>query len=258
MTRSVVFIHGAWFTPLSWRGFGERFFARGYPVTAPAWPEADVPMRHLRRAPPPALADVGFAQLVEHYERIAGAHTEPPILVGHGFGALVVQTLLDRGVGSAGIALASIVPGYRNVPAVIAALPVLAAWNGGGKIHRLPFRAFARRYANGIAEADQRALHEFYVAPTPGRVFFDVHLSRGEDLDLTRSNAPLLLVAGASDRIATPKAVRAAYAVEKKSPAATALKVFPGMAHAMTVMPGWEQVADVAVAWLEDPKRGEL
>ena len=46
-------------------------------------------------------------EIVDHYERFVLALDEPPILIGHGVGGLVVQALLDRGLGTCGVAVAS-------------------------------------------------------------------------------------------------------------------------------------------------------
>jgi hypothetical protein len=38
------------------------------------------------------------------------AQAEPPILIGHSFGGLIVQQVLDRDDGSAGVALDAVAP----------------------------------------------------------------------------------------------------------------------------------------------------
>src|SRR5690242_15344221 len=103
--RTVVFVHGAWVTPGCFDRFGMRFEARGHPCLAPAWPYDDRPVEELRADPAPELAHQGVTEIVDHYDRIVRAQPEPPILVGHSFGGLFVQMLLDRGLGAAGVAL---------------------------------------------------------------------------------------------------------------------------------------------------------
>ena len=65
---------------------------------------------------------------VEHLAGIVPALESPPILIGHSFGGALVQILLDRGLGAAGIAIDSVpTEGVRTLPAsqVRAAFPVL-------------------------------------------------------------------------------------------------------------------------------------
>lgn len=85
----------------------------------------------IRARPPEGLRRLSVGAIVDHFEAFARALPEPPLLVGHSFGGLFVQHLLDRGVGVAGAAInptpiAGILPG----PATLgAALPALARWN---------------------------------------------------------------------------------------------------------------------------------
>ncbi len=96
MSRTVVFIHGAWVTPKCWESFDGFFRDRGFATLAPAWPGKERSIEAIR-SDPSALAGLGIAEIVDHYERIIRALPEPPILVGHSFGGLFVQILLDRG-----------------------------------------------------------------------------------------------------------------------------------------------------------------
>ena len=47
MSKTIMFIHGAWLTPLSWELFRERFEAAGYETLAPAWPLEDLPIEDI-------------------------------------------------------------------------------------------------------------------------------------------------------------------------------------------------------------------
>jgi len=182
------------------------------------------------------------------------------VILGHSFGGLFTEIMLDRGLGTAGVALdpAPIKGVMPGLDAVVGALPVLLKWNGWNSVHTMSFQSFFTRFANGLNEADARAAYERYVAPTPGRVYFDAVLNRGNAIDPMRRKVPLLLTLGGKDRTATPGSVRASYAVQKKSPAITALKAFPGKSHFLASMPGWEEVADFVLAWLENPEAGEF
>ena len=51
-------------------------------------------------------AQLGIEEIVAHYETIINELEQPPIIVGHSFGGLMTQILLDRGLGSAGVAIA--------------------------------------------------------------------------------------------------------------------------------------------------------
>jgi pimeloyl-ACP methyl ester carboxylesterase len=112
MPATVVFIHGAWLTPASWDRFRGRFEARGYETIAPPWPFNDRPIEELRRAPDPGLAQLTIGKLADHFEELVRALPEPPILVGHSFGGLLVQKLMDRGRGSVVVAIDPVPPRF--------------------------------------------------------------------------------------------------------------------------------------------------
>src|SRR5215831_11115609 len=102
----IVLIHGLWLTALSWERWVERYKTRGFEVIARSWPgmEGDVDaIRH----DPTKLEHVGIMEVVEHYEGIVKALARPPIIMGHSFGGLITQILLDHGLGVAGVAFDS-------------------------------------------------------------------------------------------------------------------------------------------------------
>ena len=63
--------------------------------------------------------------------------------------------------------------------------------------------------------------------------------------------APLLLILGASDRTVPAPTVRSTYRRQSRSPVATELKAYPNRSHFHIAEPGWEAVADDAIAWVE-------
>lgn len=101
----VVFVHGAWFHALSWEAWAERFTSRGFTVWAPGWPGEPDSVREARRRTD-VLRGLGLDALTDHFGRLAASFDEPPVLIGHSVGGLVVQHLLGRGLGRAAVAVA--------------------------------------------------------------------------------------------------------------------------------------------------------
>jgi pimeloyl-ACP methyl ester carboxylesterase len=254
MSRSIVFIHGAWLTPASWNLFKGRYERRGYTCLAPPWPYDGRAVAELRRAPVPDLAQLGIAEIVSHYADVIRACAEPPILIGHSFGGLLVQLLLDRGLGAVGVAIdPAPIKGVLPGPSALrAALPVLLTWKGWTRVARMSFAAFQRDFAHTLSEAGQREAYDRYIVPTPGRVYFENGLGIESAVDFENpARAPLLLIAGLNDRTIEPGMVRATYRKQRRSPAVTALKEFPGRTHFLIASPGWEEVADFCLEWGE-------
>src|SRR5436305_15252588 len=103
-------------TALSMDVWVKHYGEKGYSVTAANWPGMEGDIELLRRDPS-NFASLGLADVVDHYEQIIRELETPPIIIGHGFGGLVTQILLDRGWGAAGVAVAPApVKGVRRLP----------------------------------------------------------------------------------------------------------------------------------------------
>src|ERR687886_2921709 len=113
---TIVLIHGLWVTPRSWEHWIERYEGRGYRVLAPAYPSLEVEVEALNEDPSPIEA-LTVPAVVEHYEGIVGELETPPIIMGHSFGGLLTQILLDHGYGAAGGGIKSApTEGVRGTP----------------------------------------------------------------------------------------------------------------------------------------------
>lgn len=253
MTTTVMLIHGAWLAPSCWAPFKARYEAAGLHVIAPAWPHDERPIEQLRAAPQPELARLTIGRIVDHYERLIRAMDTPPILIGHSFGGLIVQLLLDRGLGAAGVAIDPAPP--RGVPpslvALYGALPIFLAWRGWRRTLTMSGRSFAWGFVQTLPPAEQRRLYDELVVPTPGRIYYQSAFASREtgvafDND---GRAPLLLIAGAADRTVVRTTVAAVHRKYRRSTAITDYREFEGRPHLLIMTPGWEEIADVAIDW---------
>ena len=172
---TIVLIHGLWMTPLSWEHWVDRYTKRGFNVMAPAWPGMDGDIDELRRDPS-ALADIGVADVVEHYEAIIKTLDSPPIIMGHSFGGAFTEVLLDRGLGAAGVAIdAAAVRGVTKLPFST----LKSSWSGlhnpANRHEAIAMNAKQFHYAfgNTLSEEDSLKAFERYAVPSPGRVLFD-------------------------------------------------------------------------------------
>lgn len=257
MSLTVLLIHGAWMNATCWEGFRARYEAAGHTVVAPSWPHTPDEVGVARASVDPALREVGLEEIVAHYAEIARGLPEPPVLVGHSFGGLIVQLLLDQGVGVAGVAIDSAPPkGVRPSPR--AAISSFKPSFAPGKVHTMSLGAFTRSFANTLDAAEAEALWSRYAVPTPGRPFGQVLASSANKLDWENPNrAPLLLIAGEDDKTITARMNERNAKKWSQSPALTELVVMPGRDHALIVSPGWEEVADTALGWLVAHAPGE-
>jgi len=255
----IVLIHGLWMTSLSWENWITRYTAENYRVIAKSWPGMDAGIDELRRDPS-SIATLGIAEIVDHYEHIIRALDALPIIIGHSFGGLITQILLDRGLGAAGVAIAPApVKGIIFLP--FSTLKVsFPALSNPANLHRavpLTPQQFHYAFTNNLSEEDSLAVYERYAVPGPDHVLFQAafanfnpHAATAVDFD-NNSRAPLLFISGGDDHVSPPSVVEANFKLYARSSTITEYKNFPGRTHYTLGQDGWEQVADYALTWSE-------
>jgi pimeloyl-ACP methyl ester carboxylesterase len=260
-TKNIVFVHGAWLTSLSWENFTGYFEKKGYTTLDPEWPFRDDTVAALRVNTSPELAQVGVKELTDHYEAIIRKLPEAPILIGHSFGGLIVQQLLDRGLGSAGVGLDAVAgEGVLAVDwnVLKANTNTLLRWMNWEKVLTMTFPEFQFAFVNTFPEDQQKYFYDRYVVPETGRIFFQAafaQLDPHHALHINWKNdtrAPLLLIAGEEDHLVPVHVVKSNFEHNKESMARTDFKEFAGRSHLIGSQDGWEEVADFVANWLED------
>jgi pimeloyl-ACP methyl ester carboxylesterase len=250
--RSIVLVHGLFVTRRCWDRWSDRYGKAGERVVVPAYPGREEAPEVLRgRHPDAAAGRLGLADVLAHFETVVRSLEDPPILIGHSFGGLVVQLLLQRGLGAAGVAVNSVPPQgvlatrwsfYRSVwPAVNPLVPA-------SRPYLMPLDHFRYAFANALPPEEQRRAWEREVAPESRRLA-RAGLSAAARVDFRKSRPPLLLVAGEKDHIMPASLNRANAARYAASPSVTAFREYPGRDHLIISEPGWEEVADDALAW---------
>jgi pimeloyl-ACP methyl ester carboxylesterase len=202
---------------------------------------------------------VGIGQIVDHYEKLIRALPEPPILIGHSFGGLFTQILLDRGVGSAGVAIDSAPPNgvFAFYPTAFRALySVLLTPFSWRRVVRWSYKRFRYAFVHTLSETDAHAAYERYVTPETGKIFWQdalAWLRPGGPAKVNFRNgtrAPLLMVAGGADRIVPARINRSNFAKYARSKSLTDFREFPGRSHWIIAQPGWQEVATYIAEWL--------
>jgi alpha-beta hydrolase superfamily lysophospholipase len=259
---TIVLIPGLWLTALSWEHWIDRFESKGFRVVAENWPGMDGDIQELRDDHA-AFDDIGFDDVVDHFEQIVRGLDSRPIMMGHSFGGSVVEVLLDRGVGAAGVAIdPGPVKGVLNLPysAFKSASPVLKNPRNRHRAVMLSPMEFHYAFTNTMTDEESAAVYERYAVPGPGKAVFQAALANFNPHAATKvdfhndDRAPLLLIAGEVDHTAPVSITRREYKLESKSKAITAFKEFAGRSHYTVGQPGWEAIADFALGWSLDPK----
>lgn len=256
---TIVLIHGLWMTPRSWEHWVRFYEARGFRVLAPAYPGLEVEVDALREDASP-IAALSVQRVVDHYDAIIRALPTAPILIGHSFGGTVVQLLLDRGLGAAGVVIDSApVKGVYPIPftQIRSTFPILK--NPANRSRAVPFTHAQFHYAftNTLSEEESQKAYERYAIAAPGRVLFegasidlDPHSAAKVDFDKA-DRAPLFFIAGEKDHI-MPASLNRANAAKYRS-GIVAFAELGGRDHYTVGEAGWEDVAQLAIDWAREP-----
>jgi pimeloyl-ACP methyl ester carboxylesterase len=181
---------------------------------------------------------VTIPETVAHLERVVGGLARPPILMGHSAGGFLVQALLDRGVGAAGVAIDSAPPeGVLVVPLsqLRSFWPILR--NPANRHRAVGFTPAQFHYAftNTLSEEASAKVYERYHIPAPGRWVWGsilANVTPGHQESWVNfandARAPLLFIAGGVDHIMAPAVNRSNAKHYEQSKALTEYKEFPG------------------------------
>ncbi|MER7892430.1 alpha/beta fold hydrolase [Micromonospora sp. NPDC094482] len=254
---TVVLVHGLWMTRHSWERWVDRYAERGLRVLAPAWPGMEGEVQQLRDDPTP-IAQQRMADIVDHYQRVIAELPRPPIIMGHSFGGLFTQVLVDRGLGAAAVAIhPAPIKGVLKLPLSTLRSGFSILRSPANRHRAVPFTQddFHYAFGNTMSRADSDRAWERYAVPGAGRVLFEGAFANLDpnstaEVDTRRDDRPpLLLIAGGADHVVPPGVVRSNAALYTKSRALTAFHGFPGRSHFTVGQDGWEEVADYALDW---------
>jgi len=255
----LMLIHGAWLSARSWESFADYFDKRGFAVSAPEWPRKHGDVEELREHAD-ELAGLGLTEIVDHYEALIHELDQPPVLIGHSFGGLIVELLLDRGLGRAGVALSPAPPkGILVLPfsSLKAASPALAHPSKRRGIVTLTLEEFTYGFVNTFTPEEAAAAYERYAVPETGRIFYEAgfaNFALHPTTDVHFKNeqrAPLLIVGAEKDHTVPASVSRAQYKKYEHSPARTEYLEFEGRPHLFIAGEGSDEVAASIDSWLD-------
>jgi non-heme chloroperoxidase len=248
--QTVVLIHGMWLTPKGWDAWIDHYQSRGYRPIAPGWPGVQDPEETRRN--PSALEGLTLTTIVDHYDRIIRQLDRPPIIVGHSFGGLTTQLLLNRGLGAAGVAIGTAPPkGILLLPpsTLRAGFPALKNPFDRNGLCPISRKQFHWRFMNTLSLQESDRIYDEQYIPGTNRPFFDALGSSAAVDSGMAQRPPLLLVAGGEDHISPISLNRKILKLQGKAPSATELKEYPGRPHYMAGLDGWDEIADYALNW---------
>jgi pimeloyl-ACP methyl ester carboxylesterase len=241
---AVLFVHGAFSAAWCWEEHFLPHFARhGYAAYALS----------LRGHGNSEGADHVFSHSMSDYVKdLTWAVDEigtAPVLVGHSMGGMVIQRYLDRARAPAAVLMASVPPSGLFWPSLELAWRDPSIFGELGLIQYINPRLATLEGVRRVLFSPEAPLA--VVAKTYARMQPESHRAIYEmtwpQLMLRRPNGlpPLLVLGAERDAFFGPDSVRAT-----AEHFGVRAEIFPAMAHAMMLEPGWQTVADRIIGWL--------
>jgi pimeloyl-ACP methyl ester carboxylesterase len=253
----VVFIHGLWLHSTSWTPWAEMFAAAGHQTYTPEWPGVADTIEETR-ANPDRQAGKGLAEIIRSHADFVRHLDAAPILIGHSFGGLIVQSLMGESLGAAGVAIdPAQIRGVLPLPIaqLRSAGPILVNPLNRRKAVSLTEAQFRYGFANAVSEEESKQLYDEWTIPSPARPLFEAAMANFNPHSPAKvdthnnTRGPLLLISGTQDHTVPDVVTRSAYKLYRHSTATTELRQID-RGHSLTVDSGWQQVADIAMNWL--------
>jgi pimeloyl-ACP methyl ester carboxylesterase len=243
--RSIVFITGTFLANDCWDEWIVYFENKGYDCLAPAWPNKYAPPEELRnRHPDAAVASNRLAALIHYFAAIIKALPEQPIIIGHSLGGLIVQLLLQRGLGVAGVAMHSFPP--RGIPTLWKAMGFFTSTR---KTYLISFREWKYFIANGVSCEGQKESYYAYAIPESKQIVRDIFCCQTK-INFRNAHPPLLFTAGTHDRLIPAAVNEKNYKKYNSYAAVTHFKQFAGTNHLVFEPSPWKEEAEYIFAWL--------
>jgi pimeloyl-ACP methyl ester carboxylesterase len=252
MARTILFIHGMFQNDFSWQKWTQYFTQQGYQCIAPAWPYHEGLPVELRLDPPKELGDLRLKQVVNKMESVIASLPEKPIVIGHSVGGLIVQLLANKNMISLGVPISSVAPNamlsfdwdfFKN--SIKIANPFK-----GDEPFMMDEDGFYDAFCNTLDPQAAKEAFEQTATHDSRNVLRDCMMTDGH-VDLELLHVPLLFIAGTEDHIIPHELVEKNAKAYKDEQSITEFKSFSNRSHYICNEPGWEEVAEYVLNWLQ-------
>lgn len=252
-SKTVVFITGAFVHHSCWDEWKTYFENKGYQTISPPWPHKNDSPETLRNSlPNKAIAANRLAALTDYYDNIVRQLPEKPILIGHSIGGLMVQLLLQRGLGFSGVAIHSVPPQgiiTFKFSFLKAGWGPLGFFTSVNKSFLMSFRQWQYAFTNGMDCEAQKEAYYKYAIPESKLIVRDT-ITKAAAINFEAPHAPLLLTSGSNDHTIPASLNYANYLKYKNTDSIIEYKEFKGRNHFVLGQSTWKEDADYILEWI--------
>ena len=253
MSETIVMIHGMWGGAWYWENYAGYFEEKGYHCIRPTLRFHDM---EPNKVPNPQLGTTSLLDYAEDLEKEIRKLDTTPILMGHSMGGLLTQILGSRGLAKVLVLLTPASPHgiMALTPSVIRSFwSALTKWGFWRKPHRQTFNEAVYSMLHLLPGEEQKETFDKFVYES-GLAAYEIGFwlfdsKRASKVDESKVTCPVLVVAGTEDRITPASVVRK---VAQKYKAVSTYKEFANHAHWVIMEPGWEEIAEYILDWLDE------
>ena len=253
IASSVFFITGAFVHNSCWDEWRKYFEANGFKTSAPSWPHKNAPAEVLRnRQPDAAIASNRLDAITQYFADTIKEMNEQPVLIGHSIGGLIVQLLLQQGIGAAGVAIHPVAPQgiiTFKLSFLKAGWGALGFFTSTRRSYLMPFTSWQYGFTNGMKADEQKDGYYRYAIPESKLIVRDT-ISKAAHVDYKSKTAPLLITSGSTDRTIPASLNYSNYKKYRNNSSLTEYKEFPGRNHFVFAQQSWKEDAAYILNWL--------
>lgn len=255
-SKTIVFIHGLFVTNTCWDEWIKYYEAKGYKCYAPAWPlKNDSPKNLRKNIAECTIETLRLETILKFYEDTISKIGGKPILIGHSLGGTLVQLLINKGYGAAGVCIHSGPPKGLisfKYSFLKSAFPLLTATKK--KPYLMSFKQWQYSFTNGMTLEQQKNTYEEFLSPESAHVFLDA-VSNIAKVDFAKPHAPLLFTSGSIDHIIPASLNKKNVKKYKDKNSIVDFHVFESRNHFVLGADGWQQVAEYIENWIAKQNR---
>ncbi|EOR93015.1 hypothetical protein ADIARSV_3815 [Arcticibacter svalbardensis MN12-7] len=232
------------------------FESKGYTTIAPPWPHKDAPVAELRARHPhhdKELALLTLKELVAYHVDLIKSLPEKPIVIGHSYGGLLTQLMVNKDIAAAGVAIHS-VPPQGVFPYEFSFLK--AGWKSLGiftsieETYMMSLEDWQYAFVNGMPLEIQQSSYEKYTIPESKTISRDA-LTSDAKVDFEKEHAPLLLTSGDTDHIIPAHLNHRNFNAYVKNNSVVDYKMFSNRNHFVLGLDTWKEDADYILDWID-------
>ncbi|QSB29363.1 alpha/beta hydrolase [Flavobacterium sp. CLA17] len=249
-----MFISGAFVSYHYWDEWLIYFESRGYNVVAVPWLHKNDSVGNLRTYDPcNKIGLITLSNLLCYYTEIIEKLQEKPILIGHSYGGLLVQLLVQKNLASAGICISSFPPSgfttlkflfYRNL------LNFSSSLFSKEATYFLSFRNWQKLLFNTVPLEEQQDNYEKFIIPESQKALRDL-LLRNTKVNYKEKHVPLFFIATSEDRFVSPELIYWNFKKYKNFHSITCYKKIENQSHFLILQSQWKEIAKIIADWLE-------